>query len=732
MKAQEFYNENESIAVVTTEPFSRFLDYLAPEGGCKIGSFLVLPLGRRKVMGVVWGPGEGQYDHSKVRNAISVIDVPPMSYKMRRFLEAVSDYTITPINLILRLCTRVPDLNKPSVTQKVFSLVSNYSDFKKTPQRDLLISALTKTNKNKLTTKEIVSISGVSSAVIAAAARIGILNEEIIPRDRPYPVLNPNFKSKKLSPSQINACTAIMDLQKKNSFSSILLQGVTGSGKTEVYLEAVANALKNGEQVLVLLPEIALTSEFFNRVKNRFGANPAEWHSGATLAERRRIWKMVASGGAKLVIGARSALFLPFMNLGLVIVDEEHDHSYKQEDGVIYNARDMAVLRSSIEGIPVILASATPSLESWVNAKNGKYNHVQIHERFGQATLPSLSVVDLRTENLKSDEWISDSLEKSITECLNNEEQSLLFLNRRGYSPTTVCRACGNQISCDECDARMVEHRFINRLMCHQCGHTKAMPHKCPSCGIKGKLAVVGPGVERLAEEAQIKFPKAVISVLSSDLYGSAKSLKDEIQKISEGNTDIIIGTQLVAKGHNFPKLRLVGVIDIDIGLQGSDLRAAERTYQLVRQVSGRAGRKDNKGRALIQTYQPEHPVVEAIIKGDDDEFWVSEAKQRELAGMPPFGKLVGIIISSSNFENAMFLANQLKTSTQALDIIGARVYGPAPAPIARIKRRHRIRFLVKSPRTPGLQDAIRKWVATGSLKGDLRLSIDIDPQSFY
>ena len=732
MKVQEFYNENERIAVVTTEPFARLLDYLAPEGGCKIGSFLILPLGKRKVIGVVWGTGEGQYELSRLRNAISVIDAPPMSYSMRKFLEAVSDYTITPLNLILRLCTRVPDLNKPSVTQKVFSLASNHSNFRKTPQRNRLISALSKTNKNKLTSKEIVSISGVSAAVIATAASNGLLNEELIPRDRPYPALNPDFKPKRLNPNQISVCETIRDLQKQNSFSAILLQGVTGSGKTEVYLEAVADALRKGEQILVLLPEIALTSEFFDRVKKRFGENPAEWHSGVTLAERRRVWKMVASGGAKLVIGARSALFLPFMNLGLVIVDEEHDHSYKQEDGVIYNARDMAVLRASIEMSTVILASATPSLESWVNAKNGKYKHVQIHERYGEATLPNLSAIDLRKENLKSDEWISNRLEKATTECLQSGDQTLLFLNRRGYSPTTVCRVCGNQISCDQCDARMVEHRFINRLMCHQCGHTKPMPNKCPSCGIIGKLAVVGPGVERLAEEAQIKFPKAKISVLSSDLHGSAKSLKDEIQKISEGNTDIIIGTQLVAKGHNFPKLRLVGVIDIDIGLHGSDLRAAERTYQLVRQVSGRAGRTDNKGRALIQTYQPEHPVVEAILKGNDDEFWVSEAKQRELACMPPFGKLVGIIISSSDFERAMSAANQLKNNTQALDVIGARAYGPAPAPIARIKRRHRIRFLVKSPRTPGLQDAVRKWVTNVSLKGDLRLSIDIDPQSFY
>ena len=732
MKVQDFYNENEPIAVVTTEPFARFLDYLAPEGGCQIGSFLLLPLGKRRVLGVVWGPSEGKYERAKLRNALSVIDVPPMSYTMRKFLEGVSDYTVTPLNLILKLSTRVSQLHKPAVMQKVFHIATNHSQFKKTPKRNLLISSLIKSKKNMLTKKEIVSISGVSTAVITAAARAGLLKEELIPRDSPYPLLDPNFKPKEMNSSQSDACKLIRDFQKQAKFSAILLQGVTGSGKTEVYLDAVATALKNGEQVLVLLPEIALTSEFFRRVKDRFGAIPAEWHSGVSVAERRRVWKMVGSGGAKLVIGARSALFLPFMNLGLIIVDEEHDHSYKQEDGVIYNARDMAVLRSSIESSTVILASATPSLESWVNAKNGKYHHIYLAERFGQSSLPDVAAIDLRKESLQSNEWISKTLEKSILKCLDNKEQVLLFLNRRGYSPTTVCRACGNQISCSECDARMVEHRFIKRLMCHQCGDTKPMPEKCPSCGEIGQLSVVGPGVERLAEEVQHKFPAAVRSVLSSDLYGSAKSLKAEIQNISEGNVDIIIGTQLVAKGHNFPKLRLVGVIDVDIGLQGSDLRASERTYQLVRQVSGRAGRVDNQGKALIQTYQPEHPVVEAILKGNDEEFWRSEANQRELAAMPPFGRLVGIIVSSSNFEKAMDTANQLKKNTDALDRLSAKVYGPALAPVARIKGRHRLRFLIKSPKNLGLQEAVRNWVATISLKGDVRLVIDIDPQTFY
>ena len=516
------------------------------------------------------------------------------------------------------------------------------------------------------------------------------------------------------------------------TYGTTLLRGVTGSGKTEVYLEAVAECLAMGRQALVLLPEIALTAEFLTRVQARFGAQPAEWHSGVTMTERRRTWRMIGQGGAQLVVGARSALFLPFQNLGLIVVDEEHDTSYKQEDGVLYNARDMAVLRASICGARVVLASATPSLESWTNAQAGKYDRLDLTTRFGAAVMPDMQAIDMRVEPLPSDRWISPSLQSAVQDRLAKGEQSLLFINRRGYAPITLCRACGHQIGCDHCDARMVEHRFLKRLVCHQCGESKPIPERCPSCDAEDRLAPVGPGVERLGEEAAACFPDARIATLSSDMYGSARALKAEIEGIAAGQADIIIGTQLVAKGHNFPLLTLVGVIDADLGLQGSDLRAAERTFQLMRQVAGRSGRADKAGTALLQTYQPDHPVIRAILAGDETGFWTAEAAERAQAGVPPFGRMAGIILSSADVAQVFDLGNDMARRDAPLRRIGAQVFGPAPAPIARIRGRHRVRLLVKADKGAPLQRAVSAWISQFRLKGDLRLAVDIDPQSFY
>ena len=511
-----------------------------------------------------------------------------------------------------------------------------------------------------------------------------------------------------------------------------LLQGVTGSGKTEVYLEAVGECLKQGRQALVLLPEIALTAGFLSRVQERFGAQPAEWHSGVTQTGRRRVWRMVAEGGAQLVVGARSALFLPFQDLGLIVVDEEHDSSYKQEDGVLYNARDMAVLRASLTSAQVVLASATPSLETWANAEAGKYSRLDLPARFGAAELPEMRAIDMRAEDLPANSWISPSLQGAVRQRLAAGEQALLFLNRRGFAPVTICRACGHQIACDDCDARMVEHRFLNRLVCHQCGAEKPIPTACPSCEVEGKLAPVGPGVERLAEEVAARFPDARVAVLSSDLFGSARALKAQIEAIAEGAADIIIGTQLVAKGHNFPLLTLVGVIDADLGLQGSDLRAAERTFQLMRQVAGRAGRAEKPGEALLQTFQPDHPVIRAILSGDEEGFWRAEAAEREATGMPPYGKLAGIILSGPEAAPVFDFGAELARRDGPLRAVGATVYGPAPAPIARIRGRHRVRLLVKAPKGAALQPALTRWVRQLRQPPNLRLVIDIDPQSFF
>jgi primosomal protein N' (replication factor Y) len=728
---QEFFHEGDLVGVLTTQPLDRTLDYKAPEGGCHLGAFVEVPLGPRKVLGVVWGAGKGDFDYKKVRSVIRVLDVAPMADEMRQFLIKAADYTLTPMNAMLRLATRAPGLGDAPSMRKVYRLGTD-EPTRMTDARAKVLGVLRDYGGLAFTLKEIAESAGVTTSVVKGLVKLGAVSEEDAPRDVPYPRLDPDRGGKELTNDQAVGAKILSEAVRSGTYGTTLLKGVTGSGKTEVYLEAVAECLRQGRQALVLLPEIALTAEFLTRVEARFGCKPAEWHSGVTMTERRRCWRMVGQGDAQLIVGARSALFLPFRDLGLVVVDEEHDTSYKQEDGVLYNARDMTVLRASLNAAQVVLASATPSLESWANVEAGKYARVTLASRYGAAVLPKMSAIDMRIEDLPGGRWVSPTLQKMVEARLERGEQSLLFLNRRGYAPVTICRACGHQIGCDDCDATMVEHRFLKRLMCHQCGETKAMPTVCPSCEAVDKLAPVGPGVERMAEEAQALFPDARIAVLSSDLYGSARALKEHIQSIARGEADVIVGTQLVAKGHNFPKLTLVGVIDADLGLQGSDLRAAERTFQLMRQVAGRAGRAEIAGEAVLQTFQPEHPVIRAILGGDEEAFWTAEAAERRAAGVPPYGRMAGIVLSSPNVQEVFDLGTQMARMDGPLRKIGAQVYGPAPAPIARIRGRHRVRLLVKAEKSAPLQKALVAWAAQFKLRGELRMAIDIDPQSFY
>ncbi|HSG37466.1 MAG TPA: primosomal protein N' [Paracoccaceae bacterium] len=727
----DFFHEGELVGVLTTQPLDRLLDYKAPEGGCWLGAFVEVPLGPRKVLGVVWGPGQGNFDPSKIRSVNRVLEAAPMREEMRNFLGRVADYTLTPMPAMLRLATRAPGLGDAPSMRKVYRLGEIEPD-RMTDARARVLEVLRDYGGLSFTLGELAEMAGVGSSVVKGLVAQGAVREEDTPRDTPYPALDPDLGSKALTEDQAASAEILREGVRSGRYGTTLLQGVTGSGKTEVYLEAVAECLRQGRQALVLLPEIALTNEFINRVEARFGMPPAEWHSGVTMTERRRCWRMVGQGAAQLVVGARSALYLPFRDLGLIVVDEEHDTSYKQEDGVVYNARDMAVLRASLNEAQVVLASATPSLESWANVEAGKYRKLELTSRFGAAVMPKMSAIDMRVEDVPSGRWVSPSLQSAITDRIEKGEQSLIFLNRRGYAPVTLCRACGHQIGCDHCDARMVEHRFLKRLVCHQCGETKPMPAACPSCGVEGKLAPVGPGVERMAEEVAAVFPEARVTVLSSDLFGSARALKETIASIAEGGTDIIIGTQLVAKGHNFPLLTLVGVIDADLGLQGSDLRAAERTFQLMRQVAGRAGRAETPGEALLQTYQPEHPVIRAILSGDEEGFWSAEAAGRKAAGVPPYGRMAGIVLSSPNVQEVFDLGAEMVRRIEPLRRIGAEVYGPAPAPIARIRGRHRVRLLVKADKTAPIQAALAEWVGQFKLPSNLRLTIDIDPQSFY
>ena len=731
MSEQIHFGEGELVGVVITQPLDKILDYKSPPGGVFQGAFVEVPLGPRRVLGVVWAKGQGGYDASRIRAVHRVIDVAPMRREMQQFLTKVAEYTLTPMSSMVRLATRAPGLLDRPGMRKVLRLGPDEPD-RMTPARERVIGVMEEQSDVVFTASELSELAGVTPSVVKGLVKQGVILEQETPRDTAFPVLDANLAGKTLTENQTRAAQSLVSSVDAQTYDTLLLKGVTGSGKTEVYLEAVAACLKQGRQALVLLPEIALTVEFLDRVERRFGARPAQWHSGVTQTERRRCWRMVSSGKAQLVVGARSALYLPFQNLGLVVVDEEHDTSYKQEDGVLYNARDMAVLRASICRAVVVLASATPSLESWANADAGKYRRVDLPLRFGAARMPELKAIDLRQDSLAQGRWISETLAGQIDARLALQEQSLLFLNRRGYAPITVCRGCGHQIGCDQCDARMVEHRFHGTLMCHQCGETKPVPTKCPSCGVEGRLAVVGPGVERLAEEAEVRFPASRIAVLSSDMSMSARTLKERITAIAGGEADIIIGTQLVAKGHNFPLLTCVGVIDADLGLQGGDLRAAERTFQLMRQVAGRAGRADKAGVAYLQTHQPEHPVIKAILQGDEDGFWKAEAAQRLQAGVPPYGRLAGVVVSGPDQKVVFDVAHHLARNAQGLSRLGAEVYGPAPAPIARIRGRHRVRLLVKAAKGVVLQPALSAWRSGVKLPHNVRIAIDIDPQSFY
>ncbi len=728
--AADFYPEGALIGVLTTEPLGRVLDYKAGEGGVFLGAYVEVPLGPRRVLGVVWGPGRGDFDPAKIRTISRVLDVAPMRDELRAFLGRAADYTLTPLGAMLRLATRAPGLGEPPSMRRIYRLGGAEPD-RMTDARARVLDALAAFGGAAVTLGELAAEAGVGAGVIKGLVASGAVIEGDAPRDLPFPRLDTTRRAD-LQGDQIAAGDALVASVAMGGFAATLLKGVTGSGKTEVYLEAVAECLRAGRQALVLLPEIALTGEFLARVEARFGALPAEWHSGVTMTERRRVWRMVAGGHAQLVVGARSALFLPFQELGLIVVDEEHDTSYKQEDGVLYHARDMAVLRAAITGCAVVLASATPSLETWANVEAGKYARLDLGARFGAAEMPDLRAIDMRGEKLANNRWMSDTLAGAVRLRVAAGEQALLFLNRRGFAPVTLCRACGHQVGCDDCDARMVEHRFLKRLVCHQCGATKPVPVACPACRVEGRMAPVGPGVERLAEEVAALFPDARVAVLSSDLFGSARALKEQITAIAQGGADIIIGTQIVAKGHNFPLLTLVGVIDADLGLQGSDLRAAERTFQLMRQVSGRAGRTaERRGVALLQTHQPEHPVIRAILGGDEEAFWRAEAAERRLAGVPPYGRMAAIILSGPDVAKVFDLGAELARRDEPLRRIGAQVFGPAPAPIARVRGRHRVRLLVKAEKNAPLQAALAAWVGQFKVPGALRLAIDIDPQSF-
>ncbi|HKK36395.1 MAG TPA: primosomal protein N' [Paracoccaceae bacterium] len=723
------FPEGALIAVLAPLPFDRTLDYRAPEGGVAPGDWVAVRVGPNAHLGVVWGPGSGDHPPDKVRAAGARVPLPPMPAETRDFLDRVADYTLTERGMVLRLATRAPGLAEPPGTRTVLARGRTTPE-RLTDARARVLDALDAADAPP-SPAELARAAGVSSGVVKGLVEAGALAPRAAPRDAPYPALDPEAAPRPLSPAQAEAAAALQGAVAARRYSTTLLRGVTGSGKTEVYLEAVAECLRQGRQALILLPEIALTDAFLDRFVARFGALPAEWHSAVGERDRRRCWRAVAAGEARVVAGARSALFLPFADLGLVIVDEEHDTAYKQEEGALYNARDMGVLRAACTGAAVVLASATPSLETWANAEAGKYARLDLPERFGPAVMPAIRAIDLRADPPAKGRWIAPPLVAAVTARLERGEQALLFLNRRGYAPVTVCRACGEPVGCPHCDATLVEHRFRARLMCHQCGFERRIPPRCPACDAEDRLAPVGPGVERLAEEAAARWPEARLAVISSDIAESATALRARIAAVARGEADLIVGTQLVAKGHNFPGLTLVGVVDADLGLKGGDLRAAERTFQLMRQVAGRAGRADRPGEALLQTHAPEHPAIAALLDGDEEAFLREEAARRRDAGAPPYGRYAGVVVSGPDEARARRTAEALGRLTEPFAAIGATLYGPAPAPIARIRGRHRFRLLAKSPRSAPLQSALRAWRDAVRPEPGVTVRVDVDPQSF-
>ncbi|MGB9384888.1 MAG: primosomal protein N', partial [Pseudolabrys sp.] len=573
--------------------------------------------------------------------------------------------------------------------------------------------------------------AGVSAGVIDGLIDEGTLETVVLPPEPVASQPDPDFRTPEFSLAQLAAADALRTTVEQGGYTVTLLDGVTGSGKTEVYFEAVAENIRRKRQTLILMPEIALTAQFLDRFSGRFGVRPTEWHSQLSPRKRARTWSAVGANEVSVVVGARSALFLPYADLGLIVVDEEHDPAYKQEDGAHYHARDMAVVRGSIAKIPVVLASATPSVESEVNARRGRYRHVHLPERFGGAHLPSIETIDMRREGPSRGRFISPRLAEAVAVSLSRREQALLFLNRRGYAPLTLCRACGFRLQCPNCDAWLVDHRFKRRLVCHHCGFAMPPPVECSNCHATDSFAAVGPGVERLEQEAGELFPQARVLVLSSDLVESVERLRQELDDVAEGRFDLIIGTQLVAKGHHFPKLNLVGIVDADLGLGNGDPRAPERTFQLLHQVVGRAGREEGRGVGYLQTHQPEHPVMRALISGDREAFYKNEIEQRERAGYPPFGRLASLVITANDRHTAETYGRTLANAAPKDEHV--RVLGPAEAPIAVVRGRHRFRLLVKSPRPFDLSAYLRGWLTTAPKpRGNVRLEVDVDPQSFY
>ena len=707
-------------------PLLEAFDYAEPDGlALAVGDHVVVPLGPRLVRGVVVEIRGAAGGNRALKAIAARLYDPPLPARTLEFVQWAARYAADLPGRPLAMALRGLGMVRPAPQRRLSA--TGLVPERLTPARARVLAAASQ----PLAPAELARAAAVSPGVLKPLIALGALAETWEAPERAVEQPDPGLPGAQLDPSQGAAAHALEAAIEGDAFSAVLLDGVTGSGKTEVYLEGVAAALAHRPtaQVLVLLPEIALTSAVIDRFASRFGAAPAEWHSAVAPARRRAVWESVARGEARVVVGARSALFLPFADLALIVVDEEHDGAYKQEDGFIYHARDLAVARAKIEGCVVVLASATPSLETLWNAEAGRYRWLKLAGRHGSAVLPDITLVDLRAHPPERGEWLSPPLKEAMAETLERGEQSLLFLNRRGYAPLVLCRACGERLKAPDSDSWLVEHRYSGRLVCHLTGYSIAKPRRCPHCQAEDSLVSVGPGVERVEEEAARLFPGARLAVFSSDTVSDAAAARALIESMTAGDIDILIATQAAAKGHDFPHLNLVGVVDADLGLRGGDLRAAERTFQLLTQVSGRAGRRERPGRAFIQTWAPEHPVMVALAAGDRDAFSAVELAERRAAGLPPFARLAAVIVSGPDLAALNGFCEAMARAAPNAE--GAEVYGPADAPLGLVRGRRRKRFLVRAERSVDLAAYMEAWRARVRPPGRIRLTVDIDPYTF-
>lgn len=730
MSAENQLNKKR-LHVLLPLPLAGAFDYTVPESLAfpDVGRFVRVPFGARVMTGVVWDNGENDsVDDSRLKNILSVYDMPVLTPANRKLIDWVSDYTLFAPGAVLKMAMSIDDVFQG--IGETFGFVKGEipADLKMTPARKKVLDYVSDAPE---TAAEIARQAGVSSGVVTGLAEAGALvRQKIKPLEFAAP--QTDLTDVSLSAEQKKAADALSEMVGKG-FGVCVLNGVTGSGKTEVYFDMIARALKQGKQALILLPEIGLTGQWLERFERRFGTKPAVWHSDLSQRVRRETWKAVLTGEVRVLAGARSALFLPFPELGAIIVDEEHDASYKQEDGVVYQARDMAVVRAKLENIPIVLSSATPSLETRINVQTGKYKEVVLPNRFGQAVLPDIHLIDMRRDAPEkigeAKSFLSPVLINEMKITLEKGEQALLFLNRRGYAPLVLCRKCGHRFQCPHCSAWLVEHRNGRRLECHHCGYSLPVPEICPVCG-EAELASCGPGVERISEEITLRFPEAKQLVVTSDLNASASEMAELMRRIHDHEADIVIGTQILTKGHHFPDLTLVGVIDADLGLSGGDLRAGERTFQMLHQVAGRAGRAEKKGQVFLQTFDPENQIMLAMKTGSAEQFLSAEAQSRQMLKMPPFGRLAALIVSGSSQEQTQRAAALLGKTAPSGN--GMRVLGPAPAPLALLRGKYRYRLLLQTEKQIKIQRVLRHWLSSVSLPSSIRIQTDVDPYSFF